>query len=382
MTTAPRDRLATWCAVLDAGLSSAVVHRALAAMGSPEGLLGADDDTLASRAGLRRDQITRLRESQRDDARRARQLEVFDEHGMTLLEPGEPGWPEGFASLVHPPPVLFLRGTLRAEDRLALAVVGPRMATPYGLEMAKRFARELAPVLTIVSGGAHGIDSTAHRACLEAGGRTLGVAACSLDQDYPKGNGPLRGEIAGSGALVSIYPPLTKAATHRFPERNVLMAALSLAVLVVEASSTSGALITASAGGELGRDVFAIPGDVTRRNSEGTNGLLRDGAIPATRPSEILAELEVRLDHELIRLRADRVRNAPAPPPPAARPAEGPQALLLDLLEHHERTYDQLLEALVPGALSRGAFATALLQLEIKGLVRQLPGKVYVARVT
>lgn len=376
-----QDRLEAWLGLLDAGLPPAPVNRLLAAFGSPEDALGASDSAWLASAGLTPPQCVRLRDSSRDGVRRRRQLEVFHELDMRLVERGRRGYPLRLTEMGEDgPPALFSMGDVRDEDRLAVALVGPRLATPYGLEIARRLAVGFAPLMTVVSGLAAGIDSTAHQAALDAGGRTLGLAACGLDQDYPKGSAPLRERIPGAGALLSAYPPLTRPARHFFPARNHLMAGLSLAVVVVEASEKSGALATARAAADLGRDVHAVPGDITRRNSRGSNALIQEGAGLVTCAADVLADLEGRLDEELSRLRAERLAKAPEPAPAPDPGALAPKlATVLEVLRHAPRQYNELVAELVPGRMSVGELAGALLQLEIRGLARQLPGKTYAA---
>lgn len=368
--------------LLDSGVSHAVIQRLVASFGGPEEALGATDFDWAERAGLRPEQILRIRDSQRDAARQRRQTEEFQRLEMRLLEAGAPGYPAGASRLSHPPPVLFVRGDLTAEDELAVALVGPRLATPYGLEVARRLANQLAPVVTVISGLAVGIDSTVHEATLQAGGRTLGVAACGLDQDYPKGNKDLRERIAreGAGALLSPYPPLTKTATHQFPPRNYLMAGLSLGVVVIEASEKSGALVTARAAADEGREVFAVPGDITRRNSRGPNALIREGAVLVTTADEILEELEPILSAELDRLRRARQSDPAHASPPAAASLSPAEQAVLDFIRHTNRQYDDLVAGFVPDTLSLGELTGALLTLELKSLIKQLPGKIFMPR--
>lgn len=364
--------LAAWMALLDAGLPAAAQHALLAAFGSPQGSLDASDVALRSDGGLNDDQVRRLRESAADRARRARQIEAFERTGQRLVLCTDADYPPRLLDLDNPPPALFVRGTLEAGDELAVALVGPRAATPYGIEVARRLATQFAPVFAVVSGLALGIDSAAHEHAMKAGGRTIGVAACGLDEDYPQGNGALRERIPSAGALVSPWPPLTKARTHHFPARNTLIAAMSLAVVVVEAGETSGALLTAKSAAELGRDVFAVPGDVTRANSRGSNRLLAEGAGVCTCGEDVIAAL------------AEAIRAAGRPGPAAAAPvatADPPlspaERALLDAIRHTERRYDDLAGEFVPAAMGMGELAAGLLQLELKGLVRQMPGGAY-----
>jgi DNA processing protein len=194
------------------------------------------------------------------------------------LAPDDPRYPGGLAEL-NPAPSLWVRGALEDHDTLAIAIVGSRRATPYGLEVAAMLARDLAARgVTIVSGFARGIDSAAHRAALEAGGRTVAVLGCGIDVAYPPENRRLADEVAARGALVTQFPPGTAPLPYHFPTRNRTLAALALGVVVVEAAERSGSLSTAGFAADLGREVYAVPGKITSPTSAGVHRLLRDGA--------------------------------------------------------------------------------------------------------
>ncbi len=366
------SRESAWLALADAGLSFGVLSRLVDALGGPEAAVAASDQELSIHGGLNTDQRKRIRESTGDQVRRNRQIDVLAETGQRIMERGDADWPLILEESPMPPPFLFVKGTILPEDRFAVAMVGPRKATPYGLEVARRLATGFVPALTIVSGLALGIDTTAQEAALKAGGRTIGVAACGLDQDYPQGNARLRQRIPENGALISMWPPLTKSRTHFFPQRNELIAALSLAVVIVEAGERSGALLTARAAADIGRDVFAVPGDITRANSRGSNRLLAEGAGVCTCPEDVIAALEPSLrDHmEVLPAAVDSDDKFPAD-------LSVSEAVLLQAIRHTTRTYDDLVAELVPAQLSIGDLASGLLQLELKGMIRQQPGSAY-----
>src|SRR5438445_7458074 len=210
---------------------------------------------------------------------------------MYALHPGERNYPELLGAIPSPPP-LFVRGTITADDALAVAIVGARAATPYGVEVAERLAAELAARgVTIVSGLARGIDAAAHRGALDAGGRTLAVLGCGIDVVYPPERGALARAIEAQGALVSQFARGAPALAGHFPARNRTLAGLSLGVVVVEAAERSGALITAGFAGDLGREVFAVPGRITSAMSAGTNRLIQDGAKLITCWQDVVPEL-------------------------------------------------------------------------------------------
>jgi len=210
----------------------------------------------------------------------------------TLLSPGRGGYPPGLMDLEKPPPI-YVRGAV--PSGVCVAVVGTRRCTRYGLEIAGAIGRRIATAGWVtVSGLARGIDAAAHRGTVEAGGRGVAILGSGLDHLYPRENAPLAGQLVGlGGAVVSEYPAATPPDRWRFPARNRLIAAMSLAVVVVESKLAGGAQITAVLAAEMGRPVFAVPGDVGREASEGTNQLIRDGAIPIFGAEDLIAELSL-----------------------------------------------------------------------------------------
>lgn len=210
----------------------------------------------------------------------------------TLLSPGTEGYPPGLMDLEKPPRV-YLRGSVLSG--VCVAVVGTRRCTRYGLEIAGSIGRRIATAGWVtVSGLARGIDAAAHRGTVEAGGRGVAVLGSGLDHIYPPENTHLAEQLVElGGAIMSEYPGATPPDRWRFPARNRLIAALSLAVVVVESRLAGGAQITAVLAAEMGRPVFAVPGDIGREASEGTNQLIRDGAIPIFGAEDLIAELSL-----------------------------------------------------------------------------------------
>jgi DNA processing protein len=295
----------------------------------------------------------------------------------TVLAPGDPAYPRLLAA-VPAPPRLWVRGALLATDALAVAVVGSRRASAYGEDAAGRLAYDLAARgVTIVSGMARGIDTAAHRGALAAGGRTVAVLGCGVDVVYPPENRRLAGEIEAHGAVVSQFPPGVPPLRGHFPARNRTLAGLALGVVVVEATERSGALITAGHAGDLGREVFAIPGKITSPASRGSHGLIRDGATLIQSWSEVTQELP-----EPYR---SAVRSVPDPAAPREAPAgpvqpEPEAARLLQLLSTDE---PQHIERLIARSGVDAARASAMLTaLELEGWARQLGGQRWVAAGT
>ncbi|MFV1967001.1 MAG: DNA-processing protein DprA [Pirellulaceae bacterium] len=214
------------------------------------------------------------------------------ERGMEILTESAPSYPRLLREIHDPPGVLFVRGELRPEDAMAIAVVGSRHATRYGLRQAERLGRGLTRAgLTVVSGLARGVDASAHRGALAGGGRTIAVLASGLSNVYPPEHAELADEITQHGALLSEVPPFSPPMSGAFPQRNRLITGLSLGVIVVEAALRSGALISAEHAMEQGRDVFAVPGRVESRMSRGCHRLLREGAKLVESVDDVLDEL-------------------------------------------------------------------------------------------
>lgn len=211
---------------------------------------------------------------------------------MNRLNPGDPGYPAGFADLEAPPPI-FVRGSV-PEDT-AIAVVGTRTCTRYGIGIATAMGKRIAEVGWVtVSGLARGIDAAAHRGTVAARGRGVAILGSGLDHLYPRENASLADDlVVNGGAVISEYPPDTRPERWRFPARNRLIAAMAVAVVVVESKITGGAQITALLAAEMGRPVFAVPGDVEREASEGTNRLIRDGAIPVFGAEDLIEEVSL-----------------------------------------------------------------------------------------
>ena len=219
------------------------------------------------------------------------ELERLREQGLRFVARSDASFPPLLGAIHDPPPGLFLRGGAEPEllSRPAVAIVGARACSPYGRQVARRLARELAATgLVVVSGLARGVDAEAHRGALEGGGPTVAVLGCGIDRDYPAANRELARQVGGAGLVVSEYAPGVEPAPWRFPARNRIVAGLCAASIVVEARERSGALITADFALEEGREVFAVPGEITSALSAGSNALLRLGATPLTRTEDVL----------------------------------------------------------------------------------------------
>ena len=221
-----------------------------------------------------------------------RQLRQADDLGIAAIPVGDRRYPTLLSAIADPPPMLWARGDLSAWAEPTVAVVGSRAATPYALKMAGELAIDLAAVgIVVVSGLARGVDSAAHRAVLAARGRTIAVLGCGVDRIYPPEGKDLARDMQKAGAIVSELPPGTPPLRHHFPLRNRIISGLSRAVIVIEAPEKSGALITAAAAAEQGRDVMVLPGQATGGRNRGGHLLIRDGASVVESASDVVAEL-------------------------------------------------------------------------------------------
>ena len=293
------------------------------------------------------------------------ELEALARAGVEALPLSDPRYPDLLRDIYLPPPLLYLRGALASADGWAVAIVGTRRATNYGRQVADLLARGLAQhQVTVVSGLARGIDTAAHQAALSVpGGRTLAVLGCGIDVAYPPENAKLAARICEQGALLSEFPLGTQPEAGNFPARNRLISGLSLGVVVAEAPQPSGALITARFALEQNREVFAVPGPITSKASEGTNRLIQQGAKLVMRAEDILEELKLQ----------------EAPQQQVMRellPASGVEATLLHLLiaATEPQHIDELCRAV---ALSTGEVTSTLMMMELKGLVCQVAPMTY-----
>ncbi len=257
------------------------------------------------------------------------ELKKIERAGVKVLTSNRAGYPPLLRDVHHPPPVLYVRGALAQADEWSIGFVGTRRATPYGREAARRLAGDLAAAgITIVSGLAHGIDTQAHQAALDAGGRTVAVLGCGVDRVYPAENLKLARAMAERGALASGYPLGTPPDATTFPPRN-RNTGLSLGAVVLQASQTSGTMITTNSALEQGRDVFAVPGPIFSKQSEGTNRLIQTGAKLVTRFEDILEELNLTMvaEHREVQ---------------AILPENETESLLLRHLSHEPVHIDQI----------------------------------------
>lgn len=362
------------------GLGPVRIARALEHLGSPDAILRATAPTLQRVPGIGTKVAASVVGGRDGTLERAHaELEAAARLGARLIARGSPEYPPLLAEIEDAPVVFSIRGRLDADgDRFPVGLVGSRSCTLYGLEQAERFAGALARAgLTVVSGGARGIDTAAHRGALDAGGRTVVVQGCGLAHAYPPDNAELFERIVAEdrGALISELPIHTPPQADNFPARNRIISALSLGVLVIEAGRKSGALITARlAAEEHGREVMALPGRVDSEASRGTLELIRDGgAAPVIEPADVVHALENAARHHFEGTHTARFveplfkGDAPPVPPPSAHLSEVQQRIVAALAE--PRSADDLARSL---GLEPPALRSELTMLELqKRVVRR-----------
>jgi DNA processing protein len=298
------------------------------------------------------------------------ELQRIAQFGCRVIISSDPEYPPLLKEIYDPPIVLYAKGTLKPEDRNAVAMVGSRLTTPYGNEVARRLAYQLAYVgVTVVSGGARGIDTFAHQGALSAKGRTIAVLGTGINLVVPSENGPLFDRIVEQGgALLTQFPFNRPGDKQSFPIRNRIVAGMTLGTVVVEANLTSGSLITANFATEYGRQVFAVPGRIDSPRSKGCHDLIKKGAKLCEDAEDVLSEFEYLFPPS---------NKAPSPAETGVLPAlvlSANEQKAYDTLGKEEISIDEVIRR---SGLPSSAASVALLSLEMKKLVRQLPGKMF-----
>ena len=356
------------------GLGCTRIHRLVDIFGSPAAALAATPLALRQVEGIgaKVSRVLADRAAVETAGRQAEQeLRRLADLDLVLLCPDDPRYPELLRAIADPPVLLYCQGDPACLARPAVAMVGSRAATAYGKRVSFELARELAVRgVCVVSGMALGIDGQAHAGALAGSGATVGVLGCGADVVYPPQHADLFREVAGQGLLLSEYPLGTRPEGFRFPERNRIISGLCLGVVVVEASLKSGSLITAGLALEQGREVFAVPGRVDSAKSQGTHRLLQQGAKLVHSVQDILEEFS----------QAGLFAESPRPERPAvpSAPMTAAEQQLWDCLDVYPLTVDQLVRQ---SGFAPARVLSLLLDLELKGLVRQLPGQEYERRL-
>ena len=288
----------------------------------------------------------------------------IESQGIKILTWQDEAYPSRLKEIDQPPPVMYIRGEYLPDDLFAVAIVGTRRVTPYGRQITEELSAYLAANgMTVISGLARGVDAIAHQAALKAGGRTIGILGSGVDKIYPPEHRGLAEQMMERGAIISDYAPGTPPDASNFPPRNRIISGLSLAVVVVEAGETSGALITAEFAAEQGREVFAVPGSILAPQSKGTNKLIQQGALPLLSVQDLMQTLDIT-----------RVGEQKA-----ARkiiPSDAIEAKILTVLSNEPLHVDEIRNQ---AELPIQKVSAALALMELKGMVRQVGGMNYVA---
>lgn len=300
--------------------------------------------------------------------RSSRQLEqtlkLIEEKNITVVTWDDEDYPRRLREVNQAPPVLFIRGRIEPKDEWAVAIVGTRRVTSYGKQVTEEIAACLAANgVTVISGLARGVDAVAHETALRNGGRTIGVLGNGVDRIYPPEHANLAKHMLEAGAVISDYAPGTPPDSANFPPRNRIISGLSLGVVVIEAGETSGALITASFAADQGRDVFAVPGNITAPQSKGANRLIRDGATPVLQPEDILSALNL-----------NQVQQKQAAQ--LALPMDETESRLLRTLAAEPLHVDEIS---AQTGLPVSDISAYLTLMELKGMVRNMGGMNYSA---
>ncbi len=350
------------------GIGNLLFKRLLDRFESPENVLGAPAEDLLGVEGMNRRLASRIQRHPVPEWAR-KELDLARRHGYRIVTRHHPAYPPLLGEIPDPPPFLYVYGNLEPLTR-AVALVGSRGATPYGLATTRRLSDGLARLgITVVSGMARGIDTAAHQGAMDAGGRTIAVLGSGLCRIYPAENGALFHRIAKHGAVISELPLTAEPEAHHFPARNRIISGISLGTVVVEATRKSGSLITARLAAEQNREVFAVPGSVQSFKSMGTHTLIKQGAKLVEHVQDIVEEFPF----------------APPPPPGtqiASHMADMKQkwaltpeeSMVFNALGPYPVHIDELVRAL---SMEPGKLAGILLKLELKGAVAQSAGKLF-----
>ena len=346
------------------GVGRVTFRKLVALFGSPERALFASPDDLRKIGGLS-DKIAAAIGSFPWQEHAQREIAKAAETNVAIVTADNPAYPESLRNTSDRPPYLYVKGALQSEDGNAIAIVGTRRPTHYGITVTRRIAAELSTAgFTIVSGMARGIDTQAHRGAIAAQGRTIAVLGCGIDVAYPPENKGLMEEISRSGAVVTENPFGTQPESGYFPSRNRIISGLSRGTVIIEAAEDSGSLITAKYALEQGRKLYAVPGNIGSLTSKGTNSLIKQGATLVEGVDDILRDLGMQ--------KPAKGQAISARPLPALTPEE---TTVLGCITNEPKHIDIIMNE---SRAHAGKLGSVLINLELKGLAKQLPGKYFV----
>ncbi|HEY4717138.1 MAG TPA: DNA-processing protein DprA [bacterium] len=362
------DDLKYWLAFNEiTGLGPVRIARLLEAFKSPAEVFSSGRDELICMGGLSR-LLAEMIKKFNDWAKIEREIKFLDKHNFGVVTRAQREYPEMIKTIYDPPVIFYTAGNVEYLNTKCIAMVGSREPTPYGREVARMLAKDLCGAgLTIVSGFAAGIDSEAHSATLEAGGRTIAVFGCGIDIVYPKFNKTLYKQVCSGGLAVSEFSPGVKPLRENFPKRNRIISGLSLGVVVIEAGIDSGSLITAESAIEQGREIFAIPGRVTSEKNSGCHKLIKSGAKLVENADDILEELGTFR------------KNLPKKKVQIELKMDPDEKNVVETLKGGKKQIDIIIRE---SNLPSSSVTSILTKLEIEGVVTQHAGKIFELRCT
>lgn len=361
------EKIFYWLALsLTPGIGSILMKRLLDQFHSPEAVFQASMKELLRVEGLGEKVAREIKKGPLEKGVE-KELSLLERVKGKILTLNDDHYPARLKEIYDPPPLIYMRGEIQKEDELAVAIVGSRKTTSYGRWITEKIGRDLASHgVTVISGMARGIDSVAHQGAIQGGGRTIAVLGCGIDVVYPPENRSLYDQIIEHGAVLSEFPMGSPPEGGHFPRRNRIISGLSIGTVIVQASADSGSLITANYALEQGREVFAVPGNVGAEGSRGTNRLIKEGAKLVESSEDILEDIlpqwRRRKEEELIQTESllshltQEERN------------------LYELIEESPMHIDRIIQR---SQLDPGKAASLLLNLELKGVILQLPGKCF-----
>ncbi len=354
---------------LTPGLGSVLIKRLLDRFRTPEAVFRASIGELSEIDGLGEKVKCEIKKGPQTKIVE-RELSLLQRVGGKITTLNDNDYPKRLKDIYDPPALLYVRGELKDQDELAVAIVGSRKTAPYGRWITEKIGEDLARHrVTVVSGMARGIDSVAHTAAIQGGGRTLAVLGCGIDVIYPSENKNLFQQIIEHGAILSEFPMGSPPEGGHFPKRNRIISGLSIGVVIVQASSESGSLITAGCALEQGREVFAVPGNVGAESSRGTNQLIKDGAKLVESSDDILEEILPQWIRE-----EEEVRKSET----LFSSLKGEEKILYRLMGETPLHIDTIIRE---SQLDPGKVSSLLLNLELKGFISQWPGKCFSKRI-
>lgn len=359
------NEIRAWLRLSRLELSSKSSYSLIEHYKTPEAIFNASKDELLTFDWLTEKAVSKL--TGPIPAAVEKDLAVLESQKINIIPITSDNYPSTLKQIYDPPVILYVRGAFVESDRFAVGIVGSRRATNYGRSITEKIARDLVHNgLVIVSGGARGIDTSAHKSALASNGRTIAVLGCGVDVNYPAENEKLYEAISQNGAVISEFPLASAPEPWRFPPRNRLISGLSLGVLVCQSPEASGALITAGYAAEQGKDVWAIPGNVDDERNRGCHKLIKDGAKLVENVEDILEELGIDSSEK-------RTSQMSFQIPPANLSENEKNIIVMLSLEPM-----QIDEIITKSGLTTSVTASTLTLLEMKSIVRRLPGNAYV----